>query len=190
MRVVRDEEFGNVYIDLTIAEFNDLGFSFGDSLNIVFGNGKHLPAGPLRENLNGLRRADKILIINKTGKDINMKNLPDIFDKNKLNIGNVEPDYVYNLKTKETLPLDSKVVAICAIGQPEQFYNFVAKSYHLLGTVTFDDHHIYKQSDIEFVDEKIITTEKDAVKIENFNLDNIYAMKLKLSLNAEELLND
>ena len=156
----------------------------------LFGNGKHLPAGPLRENLNGLRRADKILIINKTGKDINMKNLPDIFDKNKLNIGNVEPDYVYNLKTKETLPLDSKVVAICAIGQPEQFYNFVAKSYHLLGTVTFDDHHIYKQSDIEFVDEKIITTEKDAVKIENFNLDNIYAMKLKLSLNAEELLND
>lgn len=38
--VVRDEEFGNVYIDLTIDEFNDLGFAYGDSLDISFDNGK------------------------------------------------------------------------------------------------------------------------------------------------------
>ncbi len=38
--VVRDEEFGNVYIDLTIEEFNNLGFAFGDSVNIVFDNGR------------------------------------------------------------------------------------------------------------------------------------------------------
>ena len=38
--VVKDEEFGNVYIDLTIDEFNALGFAFGDSLNISFDNGK------------------------------------------------------------------------------------------------------------------------------------------------------
>ena len=35
--VVRDEEFGNVYIDLTI---DGLGFSFGDSVDISFDNGK------------------------------------------------------------------------------------------------------------------------------------------------------
>ena len=38
--VVKDEEFGNVYVDLTIDEFNALGFEFGDSLNISFDNGK------------------------------------------------------------------------------------------------------------------------------------------------------
>ena len=38
--VVRDEEFGNVYIDLTIEEFNNLGFAFGDSIDISFDNGK------------------------------------------------------------------------------------------------------------------------------------------------------
>ena len=37
--VVKDEEFGGVYIDLTIAEFNDLGFAFGDSVDIEFDNG-------------------------------------------------------------------------------------------------------------------------------------------------------
>ena len=38
--VVKDEEFGNVYIDKTIEEFNALGFAFGDSVDIEFDNGK------------------------------------------------------------------------------------------------------------------------------------------------------
>ena len=40
--VVRDEEFGNVYIELTIDGFNALGFAFGDSIDVVFDNGKEL----------------------------------------------------------------------------------------------------------------------------------------------------
>ena len=60
--------------------------------------------------------------------------------------------------------------------------------YNILGTITFDDHHSYKESDLENIDETIITTEKDAVKLEKFNFDNIYAMKLKLKLNVEELI--
>ena len=38
--VVKDEEFGNVYIEPTIDEFNALGFAFGDSVNVKFDNGK------------------------------------------------------------------------------------------------------------------------------------------------------
>ncbi len=38
--VVYDEEFGNVYIEPTIDEFNAMGFAFGDSINITFDNGK------------------------------------------------------------------------------------------------------------------------------------------------------
>ena len=39
--VVKDEEFGNIYIGgYTIEEFNALGFAFGDSLNISFDNGR------------------------------------------------------------------------------------------------------------------------------------------------------
>ena len=37
--VVRDEEFGNVYLEKTIDEFNALGFAFGDSVDVRFGNG-------------------------------------------------------------------------------------------------------------------------------------------------------
>lgn len=31
--VIYDEEFGNIYIEPTIEEFNALGFSFGDSVD-------------------------------------------------------------------------------------------------------------------------------------------------------------
>ncbi len=40
--VVRDEEYGGIFIDLTIDEFNALGFDFGDSVNISFDNGTKL----------------------------------------------------------------------------------------------------------------------------------------------------
>ena len=40
--VVKDEEFGNVFLDLTIDEFNACGFAFGDSINVTFSNGTTL----------------------------------------------------------------------------------------------------------------------------------------------------
>ena len=40
--VLKDTEFGNVYLDLTIDEFNKKGFSFGDSIDVTFSNGYKL----------------------------------------------------------------------------------------------------------------------------------------------------
>ena len=39
LNVMEDKEFGNTYIGLSIDQFNDLGFSFGDSVDIFFDNG-------------------------------------------------------------------------------------------------------------------------------------------------------
>ena len=52
----RDDEFGGAYIDISIADFNNLGFKFGDSLDLSFSNnvkyndigyysGYYVPAG-------------------------------------------------------------------------------------------------------------------------------------------------
>ena len=41
-KVTKEEEFGNVYFDLTIDEFNELGFEYGDSVDIAFSNGYKL----------------------------------------------------------------------------------------------------------------------------------------------------
>lgn len=37
--IMHEEKFGGVYIDITIADFNALGFSFGDSVDLTFTNG-------------------------------------------------------------------------------------------------------------------------------------------------------
>ena len=37
--VLEDDEYGGVFIDITIDEFNALGFAFGDSVDITFDNG-------------------------------------------------------------------------------------------------------------------------------------------------------
>ena len=55
--------------------------------------------------------------------------------------------------------------------------------------VTFDDHHQYKIDDINKYKGNIVTTEKDAVKLKSFNLNNIYAMKLKLDIDIKGLIN-
>ena len=77
---------------------------------------------------------------------------------------------------------------MCAIGQPEQFYDFVRQKFNLLDTITFDDHHQYKYSEVAKLHGNIVTTEKDAVKLAEFDLDNIYALKLKLELDIESIL--
>ena len=98
-----------------------------------------------------------------------------------------EPDYVYNIKTGQRLMSGMDATAICAIGQPQQFYDFLT-DFNIVKTLTFDDHHQYKPSDIIDITGNIITTEKDAVKLERFDMDNIYALKLKTNIDVEELL--
>ena len=98
-----------------------------------------------------------------------------------------EPDYVYNIKTGQRLMEGLAVTAMCAIGQPQQFYDFLA-DYQVVKTVTFDDHHQYSALDIVDISGSIITTEKDAVKLARFDRDNIYALKLKTVIDVESLL--
>ena len=40
--IIHEEEFGGVYIDITIDEFNALGFEYGDSVTVSFSNGYKL----------------------------------------------------------------------------------------------------------------------------------------------------
>ena len=41
-KVMHEQEFGGVYVDCTIEALNELGFSYGDSVNVSFSNGYEL----------------------------------------------------------------------------------------------------------------------------------------------------
>lgn len=149
------------------------------------GNGNLLPAGPLRESKSNIKRADRVLIMDKSGDLLKSREFSKQFEKSF--VCNVRPDKIYNIKTGAGISKEAPSVAICAIGQPQQFFDFL-KDYNILYKKTFDDHHIYELKDIEKIEESIITTEKDAVKLLKFDKDNIFALKLKLDLDVEALL--
>lgn len=166
-----------------------------------FGNACQLPAGPLRESKKNLNRADRIIVVSK---NINHTSAEEFAQKlhrptgetapqmaggeGAIKLCKIEPDYAYNIISGEHLEKGSEITALCAIGQPEQFYKFLEPDYKIKEKITFDDHHQYTLEDIDKIEGNIITTEKDAVKLALLGKTNIYALKLKTILDIENLL--
>ena len=162
----------------------DLDIILADS-KMKFGNEKLLPAGPLREDLKALERADKLIIVSKDTDHNEAENLAKNIGFLPTFVCKTEPDIVYNIKSKDELSVGSNINAVCAIGQPNQFYAFL-KNYQIEQTIAFDDHHIYTEE--ELPKGIIVTTEKDAVKMKDFHRSDIYALKLKTVIDCEQIL--
>ena len=170
--------------------YRDLNIVLTDSEK-MFGNENLLPAGPLREGMEGFNRIDKLIIVSKNTDHTRAEKLARIFEKKqgvKTLLCKTEPDYVYNIISGEHLEKGAKITALSAIGQPEQFYKFLDKDYTIKAKITFDDHHKYTEDDVKDIEGIIVTTEKDAVKLTQFGLNNIYALKLKTNVPVEEIL--
>lgn len=165
----------------------DLDIVLMDS-KMGFGNEKLLPAGPLREGMEAFSRIDKFVIVSKDTEHSRAEKLAKIMAK-KMKIETficyTEPDFVYNIKTGERLPERTEAVALCAIGQPKQFYDFL-NNYKISQTIDFDDHHGYTEKELPAG--IIITTEKDAVKMKDFQRNDIFALKLKTIIDVKNLL--
>ena len=64
------------------------------------GNKKLLPAGPLREEIINIKRADKIVVVSKNIVHYGAENLADILKekfRKSLEICKIEPDFAYNI---------------------------------------------------------------------------------------------
>lgn len=165
----------------------DLDILVADS-KLWFGCEQLLPRGPLREGLEAFSRVDRFIVVSKDTQHSRAEKLVKIMNKKtglKSFVCKIEPDYIYNIKTGERLEKSDEAVAISAIGQPEQFYAFL-KDYNVKETISFDDHHIYRKEDIPQC--KIVTTEKDAVKLLDFDRDDIYALRLRTELSVSDLI--
>ena len=177
--------------------YRDLDIVLADSEK-MFGNENLLPAGPMREGMEGFDRLDKLVIVSKNKDHTKAEKMARIMEKkffkdrkdegSHVVLCKTEPDYVYNIMTGEHLEKGAEVTLMSAIGQPEQFYNFLEGDYIIKEKITFDDHHQYKPSDTENITGNIITTEKDAVKLALLNRKNIYALKLKTTIPVEDIL--
>ena len=108
------------------------------------------------------------------------------------------PNRIYNIQTQAEIKAQGGAVAFCAIGQPQQFYNFAKKFYDLKETISFEDHYKYTQYDMYHLVEiakkyqvyTLITTQKDEAKITNLIKDikdfNFNVLELRNEITALE----
>jgi len=132
--------------------------------NVGFGNGRMIPAGPLRERPQfGLARADAVVLMGSDDTNL-VPRLPAHI-----------PIYGANLIPGPEGPelKHRKVVAFAGIGNPNKFFDTLLELGALVVSAhTFDDHHLFQESDIQpILDEAFaldavpVTTEKDAVRL-------------------------
>jgi tetraacyldisaccharide 4'-kinase len=153
------------------------------------GNGKLLPSGPLREEVNSLRKYDGIFI--KGDDYIKSKKISRIIKKIKPNIKIFFTNYkINNLKNFD---VNEKFLLFSGIGSPNNLKDFLKKKkFRIVSDMIYPDHYKYKDSDLinilfkaKQLKLKIITTQKDYVKIPRKFRNKIKFLKVELYITNE-----
>ena len=131
-----------------------------------FGNGRLLPAGPLREPLSRLNSINDVVLHRTT------ENQPEVL-RRASDRRPVEFSLLINaaarLDRSEVVPIDNfrgkTVHAVAGIGHPERFFHALESRGIKLIRHPLQDHATIEPSDINFDDDlDVLMTEKDAVK--------------------------
>jgi len=124
------------------------------------GNGCLLPAGPLREPVSGLSRADLIV---RTG---NGASAP--LSRTREWCWKTQSPGLRQIQNMD-MSAPKKVMAVCGIARPQRFLDSLAQQgAEVIDQMMFPDHYRYRSSDIKRMVSKgfpVVTTEKDAVKL-------------------------
>jgi tetraacyldisaccharide 4'-kinase len=146
-----------------------------------FGNGFLLPRGILREPVKHLQRASYVFLTKSKGvRDEELEALIQKFNPHAEIIECAhKPQYLQRIDTGERMPLAAlagrKVGALSGIAAPESFEAFLRETgARLIYTRRFLDHYRFTHEDLTGVFaeaqragvEVMVTTEKDAVRIE------------------------
>ena len=168
----------------------DLSFVCFNNLNWI-GNGLTIPAGPLRQNINSLKSYKHVFL------NGNLENLENI----KRHIFKINPNI--NLHIGKYIPLninefnkDNKYLVFSGIGNHKTFVSML-KDYgiNVVKDIEFPDHYKYTNYDINKIIDlsnvlgyKIITTEKDYLRLDRDKIDNINFIKSELKILDEDRL--
>lgn len=170
-------------------------FSIKTNLNIVCfnteqleGNGFVLPAGPLREKLNGLKRC-KIAVLNGEKNEKFERKLKKESHLIKIFYSK------YNLENFDHLK-NKKILCFAGIGNPSNFFKILEDNgIQVIKKISFPDHYNYKKKDLDFInklakkfDLEVITTEKDFFRLKKIGYENIKFVRVNLIIEKEKEL--
>ncbi|MBT8420396.1 MAG: tetraacyldisaccharide 4'-kinase [Gammaproteobacteria bacterium] len=134
-----------------------------------YGNGRCLPAGPLREPISRLATVDFVMVNHGASQDLDSC-LPgrDEYGMTLL------PGNLRQVTDEEKeRPADAfrgmPVHAVCGIGRPDRFFQTLRRLGLDIKSHAFPDHHPFRPKDVAFEDGlPVLMTEKDAVKCRRF----------------------
>jgi tetraacyldisaccharide 4'-kinase len=165
--------------------------------NSPFGNGYLLPRGTLREPASYVDRADIIIltkfqILNSKFQIQKLKDAP-ICKSQYVTEGFVD------INSNRAISLDEvkgkKGFAFCGIASPESFNNSLKEAgIDIKGFVSYEDHYQFNKPDIDNLINKaketgseiLITTEKDAVRLKEFEPIQFQVWILKIKMEVFE----
>ena len=137
------------------------------------GNGRILPAGPLREPAQRLNDVDKVLV---NGGDFNGATRFDLVagDARRLNGSLLRPLQGFRDKT---------VHAVAGIGNPQRFFDLLRAHGIQVIEHGFADHATIRPAELDFGDDfDVFMTEKDAVKMSDRLPDKYWYVPVDLEM--------
>ena len=168
----------------------DLSFICFNNINWI-GNGMTIPAGPLREDINNLKNYDHIFL------NGNLENLDEIKTQilkinSKINIHLGK----YEITNLNEFPKEEDYLVFSGIGNHSTFISMLKEhGFKIKKDFEFSDHYQYSEKDLnkiiseaELLNCKIITTEKDFLRLNGKNDRKIKFIKSELNIIDEEKL--
>ena len=170
----------NIEYDTKIVCFNNLNW---------IGNGLTIPAGPLREEISNLKNYKQVFINgNLENLEYLKKKILNINPGININIGKYIPENLNEFN------IEDNYLVFSGIGNHKTFVSMMKEySFKILKDFEFPDHYQYKDNDIKKITNlakelgcKIVTTEKDFLRLKNMNFENLKFIKSKLKILEEE----
>ncbi len=152
------------------------------------GNGLLIPAGPMREKISSLKKFDAVVL---NGNSNNIEQIEKQIMSINSNIQIFRTFYeILNINRYD---LNSKYLIFSGIGNPSDFKDVLIKNrFKVAKEIIFPDHYHYTQNDYKNIFEnakrensKILTTEKDYMKIPEKFKKNIEFISLDLVIRNE-----
>ena len=168
----------------------DLSFICFNNINWI-GNGMTIPAGPLREDINNLKNYDHVFL------NGNLENLDEIETQilkinSKINIHLGK----YEITNLNEFQKEDDYLVFSGIGNHSTFISMLKEhGFKIKKDFEFSDHYQYSEKDLnkiiseaELLNCKIITTEKDFLRLNVNNDRKIKFIKSELNIIDEEKL--
>lgn len=180
-------------VDVIVADDGLQHYALERDLEIVvidasrgFGNGRLLPAGPLREPVTRLASVDYVILNGGSTGHADWVGRHGQLELRLFPAAMRRVDDPRQWRALESFR-NQRVHAVAAIGNPRRFFDLLRQSGLEIEEHAFADHHAFAPADLAFEDgAAILMTSKDAVKCRPFAQERMWELPVTARLSPDD----